>query len=89
MSQTQPQMLWNMAFSKRLNEILTYQNSLTYWKVQFESIPQQTKSEARYAKRLEACEKVTEIGTKLDELTEAFEEWVMQHPYPVETLTGR
>lgn len=81
---TQRQMFWNMAFSERLNLILDYQKSQDFWENIKNSVADNTRSQSQINKRIEARNKQAEVCAERNRLTEEFETWVKEHPYPTD-----
>lgn len=78
----QLQMLWHMRFSEKLNEVLTYQQSLQYWEDKADSVSRNTKSAVKAYARNHALKMKEERRQELNRLTEEFQEWVKGNPYP-------
>lgn len=81
--QTQPQILWEMAFSTRLNDVIYYERSLSYWQNE-EARFMHSKAFDASKKRVEAREKIKGLKPTIYVLREKLAQWVKEHPYPAD-----
>lgn len=82
------QMLWDMTFSNLLNYVVLYERSQEYWENKRDSIPSNTKSPERKARRAEAIKMIEGAREAVREERDRFEAWVKSHPYPTELQKG-
>lgn len=79
---TQIQMMWHRKINLLLMHVTACQNSLTYWRGEYERMDKSRSQKISHDDRRMAHENIAFRESDLRAAEEALVEWVKSHPYP-------